>query len=379
MNELNITIPDNITYKYTDKEHITHEFIISLYANQISNVSINNKNKKYISFMYKITYKKQKLNEQLNSYTCYIPYYLSDGTTNHFRLNLLFPYICIVNQQSSITCPRLLNSSPYNSGLLLKYAGIHNFDIKKIHNDIIIKDINNMREAINDADYYYIDPIENESKQNDAGKINSVLPRLSNILDFIIAISSYYIPAIYDIHDVIKTYPNYNDTFDKFNIDTDAHDDNQEYFDKKMKNTDVTKFYDSEYRVSLLNFLVIAKQKCINTNFINVTYKTIIFTEKNIINNIQLINTFMKNENIKNENIKNEICDNNLVSHNAHKNYDIYNYISYHLSKSLNLDENFFYKTYMINHTQKFPVLTNLIEKWHATCNVNDSNIKSYI
>lgn len=359
MSEINILIPSLITYKFTDNQNTMHKFIIEKIKFQVSDIDLstlntykkNKKNiKKYISILYKINYIRTNNTEE-KTFKCYIPYYLSDGQTNHFRLNLLFPYICIVNQYSPNTCPRLLNSSQYSSGLLLKYGDVRNLNIKKIHTELTT-----MKEIEICDDIYVCNP----------DGINSVLPRLYNVLDFIIAISSYYIPNSYNINDDIKTYPNYRDTFDKFNIENDNYENNVNNFNKIHNIHNINKEYDEMYRSSLLKFFINAKQNCISNKFIDVRYEKINIDGEDIVRSIELINKFMKYG----------ICnmDTNSTTEYAENNNNIYNYISYHMAKSLKSDNNFHFKNYILDQ-KKPPTLNEMIKKWKATCD-NTENIK---
>ena len=98
-----------------------------------------------------------------------IPYYISDGQTNHLRANMIFPFICIneVNKGRDV-CPY---SDKWAWGLLYKYNKCTNLEFKKFPN----------------TDYRY------DYNDKEAGKysieLESVMPRLTNLLDFILSLS----------------------------------------------------------------------------------------------------------------------------------------------------------------------------------------------
>lgn len=90
-----------------------------------------------------------------------IPYYLSDGSTNDLRANLIFPFVCFNEQNPNIlNCPY---NRTYHEGTLYKYSVGRNLDLSKVINQSTISTISTMG-------------------------INSVLSRIENLLDFIICL-----------------------------------------------------------------------------------------------------------------------------------------------------------------------------------------------
>jgi len=126
--------------------------------------------------MYKLNYSKSNIASE--NYEAHIPYYISNGHTNKLKAYLLLPFICF-DMKDSTTCPIAPN---YSKGVLLKYSIGLNMNLKLIRQWI--------EQSLKDK--YNIDVIYND-KQNDIVGITSVLPRLSNILDYIIAVSSDWI------------------------------------------------------------------------------------------------------------------------------------------------------------------------------------------
>jgi len=87
-----------------------------------------------------------------------IPYYLSDGSTNDLRANLIFPFVCFNEQNPNIlNCPYNRN---YHKGTLYKYLVGRNLDLSKVIHPSTISTMG----------------------------INSVLSRIENLLDLIICL-----------------------------------------------------------------------------------------------------------------------------------------------------------------------------------------------
>jgi hypothetical protein len=123
---------------------------------------------------------------------CKVPYYLSDGYTNNFRANMLFPFF-------GFNIPKPENKNyPYSNelveGTLFKINLVKNMNIK-ILEERILKNFKKKVLDYNDDNNTGIIPEElitrmiDNSRNNSRGVL-SVLKRLSNILDFIISINS---------------------------------------------------------------------------------------------------------------------------------------------------------------------------------------------
>jgi len=194
--------------------------------------------------LYNLTYTNDK--ETLKSI---IPYYISDGATNCFRANMLYPFICIQDLSQTEDCPQVIKQK-YMTGLVFKYR-----TIKNINFDLVEKEIDNKLKEKFGLKVYYEFEISNyeitKRRVNSVG-VKSVLNRLENLLDFMLAISSERIINDYPIE---QYRPNYNlilVKFDKPEILPDPFD-----FTKNMLSHNETekflKVYD-EFRLGLLTF-----------------------------------------------------------------------------------------------------------------------------
>lgn len=187
-----------------------------------------------------------------------IPYYVSDGHTNHLRANMLYPFMCLSNGMKNQSCP-------YHSinRLLFKYNIGTNFNTESIHkwikseyekvfptsSELMIKmndNIDNIRKYKKKISAIMSSP-ENSQKEkltsiqesrikaaesiiqhikgnsffglildskNRTVGITSVLPRLTNLLDYFIAILT---PSIITLSD-FKCYRPIRDIANKYNM-----------------------------------------------------------------------------------------------------------------------------------------------------------------
>ena len=149
--------------------------------------------------LYNMTYTNDK--ETLKSI---IPYYISDGATNNFRANMLYPFICIQDLSQTEDCPQEIITK-YMTGLVFKYR-----TIKNINFDMVEKEIDNKLKEKFGSKIYYQFIISNyeitKGREYSVG-VKSVLSRLENLLDFMLAISSERIINDYPIE---QYRPNYN-------------------------------------------------------------------------------------------------------------------------------------------------------------------------
>lgn len=131
--------------------------------------------------------------------TSQIPYYVSDGHTNKFRANILYPFLCFKDNNSIDFCPYSPNHTILAEGGLIKLKIPNNFKIKKLEEWIENKFINKFwlwllhKRGINHPNnkigiIIYRELINNSQRKTRG--LPSVLPRLTNILDFIIAVLS---------------------------------------------------------------------------------------------------------------------------------------------------------------------------------------------
>jgi hypothetical protein len=116
-----------------------------------------------------------------------IPYYISDGRTNRLRANLIFPFICF--NEADKDGPR--DVCPYSEtwGLLYKYSFVknlifHKFPDRKYYYVRIDKDTVKYID-----DKIRVFPGHTDEAGSFSHGLESVIPRLQNLHDFILALS----------------------------------------------------------------------------------------------------------------------------------------------------------------------------------------------
>ena len=133
-----------------------------------------------IIVLYKFTYYDYLSREYIEST---IPYYLSDGQTNNFRANMLFPFICI-NDPDNLKSGCAVNDIEPR-GLVYKYHAIQNLNLNIVR-DWINSEI--IKEFGKDKGSNFINIILEESSKSKGVShrigVSSVLPRIENLLDF---------------------------------------------------------------------------------------------------------------------------------------------------------------------------------------------------
>jgi len=142
-----------------------------------------------------------------NNMTTRIPYYISDGHTNHFRANMILPFICFQDVQSLTVCPFDVTYSRLPQNGLMKLNIGRNFDTTQI--STYIEDIIYQQFGHNIFTF-----MTTASRNNTIG-VTSVLPRIQNILDYFIAITS---DSIINIRNPVNYRPVYTQT-QQYNID----------------------------------------------------------------------------------------------------------------------------------------------------------------
>ena len=138
--------------------------------------------------LYQLVYKNKKI---------IVPYYISNGHTNHLRANLVFPFMCIsINDEN---CPKKKSSQNelgINNKLLVKYQIIENVNLEPIHKyiDDKIKELPGQ------------ELLKLNIGKNLSGGLKTVISRLKNIIDLFICVC--YI-------DVKRDSRKYRPVFDK--------------------------------------------------------------------------------------------------------------------------------------------------------------------
>ena len=251
--------------------------------------------------------------EESNSetlYTAIIPYYVSDGRTNNLRASMLYPFMCFNEYEYVKNSNKIISSGCSQSNvnlpkLLFKYGGITNLDFTNIKTEIESQIFN---------DDIMLDNFNKINKDKN-GKITigvlSVLPRITNLLDFLIAICSDKINNdVKNLNDdTIKYYrPNRED--DPFNYYTYADQVNGE--ENKFK-----PHYD-KYRKYLLKFFADMKENLDKLNILNdYNYEKIIFKQIRMkdFNNLPDV----------------KVCNGNEINTTRDTNYNNYQNISKNL------------------------------------------------
>jgi hypothetical protein len=218
--------------------------------------------------LYKLSYFNSTTGETITSI---IPYYISDGQTNNFRANMLFPFICVNEAVPGSGCPSIKT----NRGLLFKYHAVKNFDIHA-YDKYIIDEIKKIPNGS------IIDDILKKSSMNNSIGVSSVFRRLTNILDFFIAFCSERIATEYPIE---QYRPNLNNPSDalNFTMNTYGRNEQKEYIE----------YYD-KYRSLILMILqdnynkFVKEFKIINNVFTPLSFKTISLKDFNNLPEIKL-------------------------------------------------------------------------------------------
>jgi hypothetical protein len=131
-----------------------------------------------------------------------IPYYISNGTTNKLRANMLYPFMCYSHIDEIVNCPfdwGRYNPSVSRIPLLLKYNIFSNIDIDRIEQDLLSTFLG-IYPDLSEENRLLREKVIIQKKQP-ANDLISVLERITNLLDFIICIT--------------------NDVISKFNYETE--------------------------------------------------------------------------------------------------------------------------------------------------------------
>jgi len=149
---------------------------------------------------------------------CKIPYYVSDGHTNRFRANILFPFLCFTSHEPFNNCPM---SSKY-SHATLKLKLIHTLNIKFVHTFI---NSQFYREAMNKN--LYTDELATENPllfieslvKTNREIYELITNRLGNIIDLIISLAYISDTEIENLlQDPTLLIPIFGDEENKYNL-----------------------------------------------------------------------------------------------------------------------------------------------------------------
>jgi len=340
----------NIKYNEDDINNDNYfEFNMTPLNNELYIVDIPMKTKiiEYrIATIYKIYYKDK--NGEINTN---IRYYLSDGKTNHFRSNLLLPFLCIreedkdeinTKDNNETNCLLSITENGYNArGLLYKLLACNHLTFIFFENRLKTE-VNNIPNGQNFA------KLLNENKKQGIG-LYSVLNRMINILDFLLAISSNKIKFFndnykFDNENLFKDFEkiiNRNNNTEINKIDTEL---NFTSYEKIENQNDPIKIYDeSIYNHKFINreFMMFDNR---SPHMRNIYRRLLIKLFSNWNKLLDLckpnINITYEKPNIKEISIENfnkiiETCNINEYTDNVNKNYENYRKISNNLFTKL--------------------------------------------
>ena len=216
-------------------------------------------NSNYIICIYnlKMKDKKNKIIKESN-----IPYYMSNGLTNHLRANLLLPFICFNLEETKEECP-VHTGSFLGKGGLFKYSVINNLNFGQIK-----------RENYDTLGEEYMKKLI-ESSQQGRVKILSVIDRIDNLLDFLICLNNKNI-INFDAKDIEKYHPIFYNVLDELNMDVNA---DPEFYDayediyKKLLLMDLKRLITNFKKLDLVKFeqvdLKLEKDNIITKSFFN--------------------------------------------------------------------------------------------------------------
>ena len=120
--------------------------------------------------------------------SCVIPYYISDGWTNHFRANMLYPFYCFNNIKSKTT-PKTSENIEHT---LIKINLVKNINMNDFNNHLLLKTKDRIKLENPDITEEALDTlIENIKTKSEKETIDilSVLKRMKNLLNFLIGVN----------------------------------------------------------------------------------------------------------------------------------------------------------------------------------------------
>jgi hypothetical protein len=314
-----------------------------------------------------------------NNLLTIIPYYISDGYTNHLRANMLYPFFCFNHEKSKQWCPYDETYTKLPEGGLMKINFVQNIIIEKI-DSIIRNDIKRLFRTSNLIDFLPLLKILDRTNKEGLLGVTTVLPRITNILDFIISITT---DAIIKLKESKYYRPVFVDRKNKYNMDVvdelqyqelyQTSYDKDEDFQKYLLITDI-------YRIKLVKILNYYIKQFQKVGIIEKLEKQILEPE--------LISIYEYNEKIKLCN-REQHHPETLISTLNEKLFVTYAKISeklfYKLTKKINTEKNsfenseknrFFYdmlnkiilKKPVYNGNNFDELLTNNINNWNAKC-----------
>jgi hypothetical protein len=182
------------------------------------------------------------INPEIPEIETIIPYYISNGGTNKLRANMLYPFMCYSNIEEVDICPFDINRSVTRNQnlyltILLKYEINNNIDINRLEEDLL-----NTFLSIYPDLYEESRILRNQIKYDHSKNVNliSVLPRITNLVDFILCI----------INDVIRDF-NYKDPQTQIDIDNGKYRPLSDEQNKQIEYIDLSIFGQEPMEVML--------------------------------------------------------------------------------------------------------------------------------
>uniref|UniRef100_A0A6C0ACT5 Uncharacterized protein n=1 Tax=viral metagenome TaxID=1070528 RepID=A0A6C0ACT5_9ZZZZ len=157
---------------------------------KIYKVEINGINKLCVFYKFTLLIK-EKVNLETESL-----YYISDGNTNNLRINAVLPFLCFKNIENEFKTK--INDSnclvshidlPFSKNLLFKTKACNHLSFVKLS-----EKLDNIQKLNDEIKYMSL------MREGDRVGLRSFLPRLNNIVDFLLAVTS---PKI---HSLLETY-----------------------------------------------------------------------------------------------------------------------------------------------------------------------------
>ena len=201
-----------------------------------------------------------------------IPYYISDGATNDLRANLIFPFVCFSSQYQQNKCP--FSRSYPNEGVLLKYLPGKNLKLDLRQDEKWERmrsppghNIGGNYIPTHDEFQQYLAEAKARDEAEDAEYraripsmavgLHSVLPRIENLIDFVLCILfSDRLESSIIINDLPSFRPfkasekhwNYNSNI------IQIQNNNQENYDKDQLRKKILEYL-LKYKKSLLQLI----------------------------------------------------------------------------------------------------------------------------
>jgi hypothetical protein len=271
-------------------------------------------------------------------HVAHINYYLSDGNTNQLRANMLFPFLCY-HQQNSESCIKIFGRYSYNFNLIVKVGGIQNIKMDNINEKILNKTKVQIHEenkkTLGESDkmmrdylkIFFTNMFFKLTSSIDNSKFNftvdassgliSVLPRIENLLDLIIAIYSDQLINLQDI-DYYEPIPRIN--CEQFDVN---------YYDFKHSVTSLSLKPNSTYSPDDIMVEKILRQNLVNElhNMFVLLTKSKLFTARVVIFEPTDISKKSFNDRYA------EICKDKKINDSKKLNFAKYFIISHYLLK----------------------------------------------